>query len=211
MYGLVQSGAALWQYDVNAQPLTMPFQVPGTTLVVHNLLRYEGEYLEDEGVTFERDLAAVCLENVGSSGVECARVILQWQDGSYVFDVDMLPKGTTVVVLEKYRQPYAEHPWIGCSAVQKTGDDTWLNTPLEITAQGLSGIVVTNPTDKMVTDVTLHFKNYLSENRLFVGGLAYQYKVGDLAPGASATVEPYHFMWGSSQIVRIGWNVGKEY
>ena len=36
-----------------------PMQVPGTTIVIRNLVNYEGEYMEDGNLTFEKNLAAV--------------------------------------------------------------------------------------------------------------------------------------------------------
>ena len=182
-----------------------PMQVPGTTIVIRNLVNYEGEYMEDGNLTFEKNLAAVCLENQGEDGIECARVILHWENGAYVFDVDMLPAGAGAIVLEKYRSPYDDHQWTSCVGVQKCTTTSWMNVPALIMPLGPTKIHLENPTETTLRNMTLYYKHYLPSDRLLVGGIVYAIKVGDLLPGAAVSLEPERFSWGGSQIVRIAW------
>ena len=212
-YLLLCNVSAVWRSaDPASEGLSVfPMQVPGTTLVIENLVNYEGEYMENNDLSFESELAAVRLINQGENGVECARVILEWSDGAYVFDVDMLPPGASAVVLEKYRSPYAVQLWTECRGIQKADDSAWMSIPAVITPDGPTQIHLENPTDNTIRNVTLYYKHYLPENQLLLGGIVYASRVGDLLPGATVTLQPERFSWGNSQIVRVVWEVAKAY
>ena len=197
---LVQNGWALWSREPVPQ---FPMEIPGTTLVIRNILTYEGEYLEDESMTFADDIAAIHLVNTGSAGIDCARVVLQWEQGTYVFDVDMLPAGGSVIVLEKYQQSYDTDRFTSCAGVQKTATGDWMSAPVTVTPRGDTKLEICNPTDRTLTDVRICFKNYLPEEDLFVGGIVYAYRIGLVAPGERFIVEPYRYLRGQSRIVGI--------
>ena len=199
---LVQNGWAMCRREVSS---TFPMQIPGTTLVITNVLSYEGEYIEDDSVTFSADIAAICLENTGASNIQCARVILSWEQGDYVFDVDMLPSGMSVIVLEKFRQPYEKHNFTSCAGVQKNALTDWMAAPITVSPQGETKLRIQNPTDQPLTDVTLYFKNYIPESDLLFGGIVYEYRVGLVAPGESFIIEPYRYLRSRSRIVGIGY------
>lgn len=201
---LVYNGAALWRPatgEISPQMLAFPMEIPGTTLVARHLILYEGGYLEDGSHTYEDNVAAILLENTGSDGIECARVILHWEDGAYVFDVDMLPPGMPVIVLERDRQPYALKEWIACEGVQKCSFEDWQSI-LEIEENGIQ-LQITNPTDQVACDVRIYFKDYLEEQDILVGGIVHSYTVGDIPPNTTVTAEPYRFVKGCSKILRI--------
>lgn len=199
---LAQRGWALWSRQVQPQ---FPMQIPGTTLVITNVLSYEGEYIEDDSCTFATDIAAICLENTGDAGVDCARVMLQWEQGAYVFDVDMLPAGMSVIVLEKYRQPYERHGYTACAGVQKTAADDWMSAPVTVTSRGETKLHIRNPTGETLTDVTIYFKSYVPESDLLLGGIVREYRVGIVAPGEEFIVEPYGYLRTRSRIVGIAY------
>lgn len=205
---LLQNGYGMWEPAVTVGQVVypqndLPMQVPGTTLAIHNLVRYEGGYLEDRSDIHVTDIAAILLENTGSAGIECARVILHWEDGDYVFDVTMLPPGMRVIVLEKDGQTYRQHPWTGCSGVQKTGDGDWSAFPVQIAVLDDTKLQLQNTTDMPIRRLQIYYKNYLPDDRILLGGVAYCYLVDQIPAGQSVTVEPYRFAWGYSKIVQI--------
>lgn len=214
---LVQSGAALWQSDtpepakvfMPERSLAFPMEIPGTTLVARHLIWYEGGYLEDGSHTYEANVAAILLENTGTAAIECARVILRWEGGAYVFDVDMLPPHMSVIVLERDRQPYEIYEWTGCSGVQKSGTGDWQGT-VQVTESGIR-LQITNPSDVTLHDVRIYFKDYLQEQDILVGGTVHSFTVGDIPPYTTVTAEPYRFVEGYSRIVRIDYQQGKDY
>ena len=208
---LVRNCAASWNWETDsvAQIHCFPISVPGTALVIRNLISYEGEFIEDVNGTFETNMVAACLENVGTKGIECARVVLSWPDGAYVFDVEMLPAGMTAVVLEKYKQPYSLHPWSQCGGVQKTAIDNWLDTEIKVIPITQTKIKIQNETDHVLSDTTIYFKNYMQDEDLLLGGVVYSYHAGSLAPGDTIIVEPYYYVQDYSMIVRIDYR--KEY
>lgn len=206
---LVRSGSALWQSPEEPcaeQSLTFPMEIPGTNLVAHHLIWYEGGYLEDGSHEYEENVAAIMLENTGAADIECARVILGWGDGAYVFDADMLPRGMPVIVLERSRQPYEEKEWTTCQGVQKVAYDRW-DSSLAFSASDIS-IQITNPTDHTICDVRIYFKDYLQDQKVLMGGIVHSYEAGDIPPHTTITIEPYRFVEGYSKIL---WIQGKEY
>lgn len=201
---LVHSGAALWQPPAGETPpkiLSFPMEIPGTTLVARHLILYEGGYLEDGSQEYEANVAAVLLENTGSVGIECARVILHWEGGAYVFDVDMLPPGMPVIVLERSRQPYEQKEWTACQGIQKIAHDPW-ESCLEISPSDIT-LQITNPTDQTIRDVRIYFKDYLKDQDILVGGIVHSCEVGDIPPHTTVTAEPYHFVEGYSKILCV--------
>lgn len=207
LYVLVQNGAAIWQPIVGstaeqAQP-AMPMEIPGTTLVIRNFVRYEGSYLEDGSETYEADVLGILLENTGSYGIESARVILHWDEGTYVFDVDMLPPQMSAIVLEKDRRPYVIHSWTHCTGVQKSAQEDWSDDPIAVAIMDSTKLQLTNESAKTVTEVRIYYKNYLAEDNILLGGITYSYTVAQIPPKASVTIEPYRFVYGYSRIVRI--------
>lgn len=205
---LILNGYALWQPGVVVSPVpytlnSLPSDVPGTTLRIHNLVCYEGGYLEDGSDIYVSDVAAILLENTGTYGIRSARVILCWQGGAYVFDVEMLPPDTPVIVLEKDRQPYQQQAWTGCNGVQKTDEADWSVYPVQLAVQDQTKLQLKNQTDMPVTNLHIYYKNYLKDEQIFLGGTAYCYVVAEIPAGETVTVEPYRFVWGYSRIVQI--------
>lgn len=201
---LVHSGAALWQPpagETTPKILAFPMEIPGTTLVARHLILYEGGFLEDGSQEYEANVAAVLLENTGSVSIESARVILHWEDGAYVFDVDMLPPGLPVIVLERSRQPYEQKSWTACQGIQKIAYAPW-ESCLEVSASDIT-LQITNPTDQTVRDVCVYFKDYLKDQDILVGGIVHSCKIGDIPPHTTVTAEPYHFVEGYSKILCV--------
>ena len=68
---------------------------------------------------------------------------------------------------------------------------------------GDNSITVTNLTDKTLSDIKVHFKNYLPEDDVYVGGITYTITLKDLEAGASMGVSASHYDSTYSKLVEV--------
>lgn len=198
---LVQYGSA--QQRIAPKEMEFPIAVPGTTLVMHELVLYEGGYLEDSKREHVENVAAILMENVGQAGIEHARVRLFWDGGYYVFEAEMLPGNSSVIALEKNKQEYMLRPWTGCDGMQKTAEGTWWIEGVQLENVGACKLRLTNISDHEISDLQLFFKDKVYQQDILLGGSTHCVNVGDLLPGDTVLLSPYRFVWEYSQVVCI--------
>lgn len=181
---------------------SFPFSVPGTPLLALELCCYDGIYLEDGSRERVEGIAACILQNSGNAIVENALVEL-WQDQRcYLFRLDYLPPGERVLVLDANREKL------------QTGEITNALGSYTTAAKDIPGLVtlretqrrfllITNPGPIPLKNLTVYFKNYDPDKRLFLGGIAYEISIAHIAPGETFFAEPYYYESGKSRIVKI--------
>ncbi len=184
--------------------LMFPAQVVGTDLIALTPALYEGGYPENASGEYVVDVAALVLQNTASTGIENARVVLQWEGGSYIYEVDMLPAGGTVLVVDKKRQPFAIHRWTACYGDQRIGEGPWdTGEILSMDEVDMGMIYVTNTTDNKLTDVRIYYKSYLPQEQMYVGGISYCMGISTLDVGEKKALRPFHYANGYSKVVRV--------
>ena len=94
LWVLTQGVIAHWKSPASQ----FPMPVPGTDLVILQVLPYTGEYLESAPTDMVTELAAICLQNTGALPIQFASVDLQTKAGTYTFQVDA---GETIVFAVK--------------------------------------------------------------------------------------------------------------
>lgn len=182
----------------------LPERVPGTSLQIQALMQYEGPYWEDGTGEYVSNVAALMLYNPSGNGVSFGQIYLTLKGQEYVFEFTYLPAGGRLLVPEKNRLPYVRGEVTDCRCGQLvTGDFGVENTGVNLTRNGMSGIVVENLTDRNFADVQLFYKFYLSDEDVYVGGPTYQMSVGSLPAGGKQEITPDHFVWDYSAVVDI--------
>ena len=68
---------------------------------------------------------------------------------------------------------------------------------------GNNGITVSNLSGKKLSNVKVFFKNYLPEEKVYVGGITYTITLKDLEPGTSMNVSASHYDSRYSKVVEV--------
>lgn len=179
-----------------------PFPIPGTGLVALEIISYDGLYLEDgskEGVT---NVAGLILRNDGMQFLEYALVELWQGQKKLSFEVNCLPAGEKILVLERNRKRYEDQPISDCTAYESLG------------SEGITGLVSVRPIDEgmlMVSnqgplplkDITVYFKSYDYERDMFLGGITYEISISRLAPRETFFTRPMYYSAEYSRIIKI--------
>ena len=190
--------------DMEQTVLTLPYQIPGTTLTAERIAAYEGPYLEDCTGDEVVNVAALVLRNTGQAGVESAQVILYWGDEQYIFEADTIPAGQSVLVLEKSRSAYAHRSYTDCIGWQTQAEGDWTAYKyLTVEEVGQGTLAVTNISDSELTNIHLYYKSYLSPPGIYVGGITYKVRIRKLEPGQTLQINPPYYARGYSRVARV--------
>ena len=188
--------------ELEESAVRFPYAVPKTCLILREIMVYEGAYLEDNSNEYVVDVAAAVIVNTAGKGIENACVELKWAGGEYVFEVQMLPPGETVLVLDKNRQKYINRNWIACMGTQEYQAGEWSVDGGVVTEKdGL--ITAYNDTNENLQNICIYFKTYLPEEQMYLGGIAYCFNMDQLPTGEKVQIRPYRYISDYAKIVCV--------
>lgn len=186
------------------QGLTLPYSIPGSSLVVRGIASYDGIYLEDGSDEETSGVTVMLLQNAGDTEVEYASVSVSRDGTALQFDASALPAGGTVVVQEKNKTPFQEGNYSDCSAtVAEISGFEMSEDKVQVEESGEQSLTVTNLTDEDIPAVRVFYKFYMEDEGTYVGGITYTAKITNLAAGASQTITPSHYVQGSSRVMMV--------
>lgn len=179
-----------------------PFSIPGTDLVALELRSYDGLYLEDGSKEGVSNVAALILRNDSTKLLEHAHVEL-WQGTQKLnFEINYLPAGEKILVIESDKSQYVQSKISACS-----GYGTFASTDIaglvSIRQIGEKMLLITNPGPLPLKRVVVYFKNFDYESSMFLGGIVYEIPIHSLAPGETYFAKPLYYSNESSRIVKI--------
>lgn len=185
--------------------LSIPYQIPGTGLIIEELRSYDGIYVEDGTNSNISGVAMILLRNLGKNDVDLVEITLHYGELTRDFVATSLPKGMSVVVQEKNRKPVATGKLETCTAnVINAIDDFKLSYgQIEITENADNTLVIKNLTGKDLPSVRLYYKYFMEEEQLLVGGVTFTANITDLKAGQSVTIKPAHYLTGASAVVMV--------
>jgi len=188
---------------VNRQ-VKFPCSVTGTDLVVRRVVAYDGPFFENGQPREVINIAALHLSNVGKENIEKAYITLSRGAEQYMFLVDLLPAGASVIVPEKDGKEYNQDPFTTCSGWAYRSQICWdADGTIQIDEVDMGTLAVTNLTEGELVNIHLYYKNYLSSDELLVGGKAFCIDLPSIAPGQTVMVYPDNYARGYSRIVRF--------
>lgn len=194
----------LVQPEPTPSVITLPYTIPNTSLVVRNVSGYDGVYLEDGSDSDITGVAAMVVENTGSTGVEYADIRLTQGGTVLEFKVSALPAGSMAVVQEASRQSPASGDYTVCTADVATLDSFGMSEgSVQVTDNGDNSLTVTNISGADIPCVRIFYKYYMSDENAYVGGIAYTAKLDNLTAGQSVTVNPTHYASNGSKVVMV--------
>ena len=181
-----------------------PFGLEYTSLVAQKLIAYDGAYLEDGLEENVVDIAALVLENTGTTGIEYAQIVLMQGGRELYFDATYIPPKSTVLLLEDNKQPYSDAAVTDghCRTVIPGVFDRAERT-VSVKEAGMCTLEVTNLTDQSLSGIRIFYKHHQGENDLYVGGITYSTVILALEPGQTRSITPYRYASGYAQVVAV--------
>lgn len=185
--------------------IQLPYNIPNTHLVLGRLDSYQGTFLEQGTDVSTQNVAMILLLNEGKEAVEYGVLAITLEDGTVLnFEPTCLPAGGKMVVQESDGKAYPGGEIKKCVGETATLKEMPMSTgEVRLTENADSSITVTNLTLRKIPAVRVFYKLYMAEEDGYVGGITYMAKVTDLAAGASITVRPSHYLYGSCKVVMV--------
>ena len=180
-----------------------PVLIDGTTLIAASLAMYEGDMLEDDSEEFLVDAAALELLNYGSREVELVEVTLKFENTQMNFCGTNIPAGGRVLIIERDGASWIDGHCVDCTGWVQYAEDTPLtDTQLQIQDVDLGRIRVSNLTGHRLDDIWLFYKNYLHDDKIYLGGITYIEVIPTLAPGEQIVLSLPRYVSGYSKIIK---------
>ena len=196
------AAAGLWSHisgTMGVSQIKIPYRVEQSALVVLELRRYDGPFVEDGSRRLVQDVAAVVLYNDGGKLVERGAVKLQQGDETLVFAFSMLPPGGRLLVLEKSGKRYSSQSVNSCFGWAVAGET---DSRIRTEEVGRTSLALTNITTEKVKEAWVYYKDYDPVQRLLVGGISYRVHISHLQPGYRATVAAFGYLSGNSMVIQ---------
>lgn len=184
--------------------IELPYQIPGTDLVIQKVASYNGMYLEDSNDTMVSDVAMILLCNTGSQAVEYANITMKYDDKELTFTASGIPSGGKVTVQEANKSSCASGDLVECTADVATLDTLGMaQESVKVEDNGDNSITITNLTDQNIVTIRLFYKYYLADQDAYLGGITYTAKISNLGANDSIVVTPSHYASSGSTIVMV--------
>ena len=190
-------------FEQPAQVLEFPFDIPNTTLRAESITGYDGPFLEDGSDREVVNVAALIVCNTGTETVKSVYITLQWGSGAYAFWGTYIPPGETTVLLEQNAQAFRAVEFNVCAGRQTDVSTSLIRSEIAVTEEGMGTVILTNPSDRTITDIVVFYKIWLSPPGMCVGGITYAVDIPILLPGESLRLFPDHYAVGYTKVVAI--------
>lgn len=184
--------------------IELPVAVPGTALIAQRVSAYDGPFLEDKSDREVIGVAALLVYNGGSKEIALAQVTLQYGDNTYSFIGENIPANGLVVLLEQDAKPYRSDAPNSSNGWQIVSDSEGADCDLiAVTDVGMGSFLVTNLSERLLNNVCIYYKSWLSPPDIYVGGISYRVTISQLLPGQKIHIDPEHYAVGYSKVVSV--------
>lgn len=176
----------------------------GSDLIVTDIGKYAGIFMEDGSDEVVSDTLMLILRNDNTRDLQLARIELRYADFTAEFEVTNLPAGESVVLLEKNRHAYVEdlpYHWTAENTVFFQEPMGLQEDTLKITGER-GKLTVENISDRTLGDIYIYYKN--SAVDLLYGGITYRARVDSgMEPGDTESVMTGHYNPETCTIVNV--------
>ena len=176
----------------------------GQGLVLTDVGKYTGIYMEDGSDEVVTGLLMIILKNDSPQDLQLARLQLKYTDFVAQFEVTNLPSGQSVVLLEKNRHSYVEGDFLSASM----DDVVFFQEPMSLQEDQLKisgekgSICVENLTDEPLGEMYIYYKNSAAD--ILYGGITYRARVdGRLEAKEIRSVLTRHYNPDTCTIVNV--------
>lgn len=178
----------------------------GNGLLITDVGRYTGVYMEDGSDEIVSKILMVVVTNTSEQDLEYAEITLNGEEAEAQFSVSTLPVGASAVLLEKTRM---EYPGEDVFTEAQSQVVSFFEKPLSVHAdvlklQGLDGALnITNISGKDIAgDIVIYYKN--SSSDMYYGGITYRVRLeGGLKAGEIRQIMSDHYNASGSEVLFI--------
>lgn len=190
---------------INAEPSESEQIVLDQGLIITDISKYSGKYMEDGTNENVSDVMMLIVKNTNVQDLQLARIDISYDDVTASFQITNLPAGGSVVVLEQNRLSYIDGEYDDI----QTRDVVFFNENMSMHEDRFSisseyGVIkVTNISEEPVSgDIYVYYKN--SSSDLFYGGITYRVKITDgLDAGETKSVSAGHYSPDSCKLLMV--------
>ena len=175
--------------------ITLPYQLPGTEIIIRNFVSYEGA----EDVS---EILAVVLENTGVEWVDACNVQIFGDNATFTFAATMLPPGSRTLVIESARSKYRKVEVRDCCGQVSTYTEEQKSVrDIRVGLVDMGTIRIANTSNTAYSRIAVFYKAYDPESELYLDGIARKELVLALLPGEERMVCPAHYAGKYSRIL----------
>ena len=186
------------------EPVTFPYSVPGTGIVVQKISSYDGIYIEDGSDQEISNVASMLMTNSSGNAIEYVSVSLKCDGERMEFEASDIPSGAAILVQEKNKKSYRDGTYTECVGTVAQMDGFGMaEDQVKVTPNEDDTFTVTNLTEQTIPCVRLFYKLYMEDQGIYIGGITYNVKVTELEAGASQTISPSHYVQGYSRLMMV--------
>ena len=183
--------------------IAFPYAIPESDLIIEKVVSYDGYYIEDASDAEISGIAAVVVTNTGGD-ISFAGIGISQGSRSLGFSASQVPAGATIIIQEQTKAPYTFDPYYSATATITRVEHFEMSEDLvTLEDNGDHTLSVTNISGKNLSEVTILFKNYLPEEKVYVGGLTYTIKLKDVEPNTITSVSASHYDSIYSVVVEV--------
>ena len=185
------------------------FTIEEYGLKITEISSYSGEYLEDGSDSEVSNIMMITVENTSAVNIQYCEIYLLDENGEEArFALSTLPANEKVQVLEKNKRSFKKNDnFVRADAEYVAYFQKEMSMYSDtVKISGLDGALnITNISDNDITGtVYVYYKNYDSENDLFVGGITYRAKVDSgIKAGEIAQVMTSHYSPETSMLMFV--------
>ena len=195
--GLVSTPSIQQPKDMKINTITLPYQLPGTELIIRNFVAYEG--VEDAS-----EILAVVLENTGNEWIVSCDVQIFEKDACFTFTATFLPTNSLTLAIESDRSRYENLEIQRCAGqVCYLSKNQGAETDVVVAPVDMGSICIINRSQNRYDSLCVYYKSFDPISGLYINGLAFQEAVYDLLPEEKRVVFPAHYAGKYSQILII--------
>ena len=170
-----------------------------------NFSIFSGQFVEDGKDELVENVAALLVTNNSDQFLDFATLQYDIDGQTATFIVTGLPAGRSAWVMEKSELVIvggATFTYQGCSTSMRDGVAASTDK-ISISSDG-NMLTAVNNTNETLEGVFVYYKSLHTDGNFF-GGITYLADFGTIEPGASSETLAGHYVEGSTEIVRIGW------
>lgn len=178
----------------------------GYGLVITDVGKYNGVYMEDGSDEFASGILMIVVANTGESDIQYAEISMATENGEARFNMSTLPAGESVVLLERSRMSWSnkeQYTYAIMENVVVFSDSMSLHED-KLKVQMLDGMInVTNISGKDITgDIVIYYKNSAAD--LLYGGITYRVRIeGGISAGEIRQLTAGHMHKSGSRLMFI--------
>lgn len=188
----------------STEEITSGITLSDPDLVVEDIGRYAGNFLEDGSDEPTANVAAMLITNNSDQMLQIAEITFQVNDTETAnFKVTNLPAGTTTLVLESNKREFKEEDSYiyGDSATAYMEQPTLEEDKFELVTEK-GKIILKNKTDQSYEKVYVYYK-YVQLGGAYLGGITYRTPFENVPAQGEVESVASHFNPNSSQIMAV--------